>query len=105
MNVMSTTEAEYIAIAECFKEAKWLKDLIGELCPSLGLVCLYCDSQKIHLVRNQNTFHSESNTFIKYKFIRDKIESKKLTLFKIAKEDNPSDMMTNHYHMPSLVYV
>ena len=42
---MSTTEGEYISVAESFKEAKWLKDLIGELCLSWGVVYVNCDSQ------------------------------------------------------------
>ena len=36
---LSTTKAEYIATAESFEEAQWLKGLIGELCTRLSLVC------------------------------------------------------------------
>ena len=51
---MSTTEAEYIAIAELLKEAKWVKGLVGEMCPKMSLVRVHCDSESaIHLARNQ----------------------------------------------------
>ncbi|XP_057540663.1 secreted RxLR effector protein 161-like [Amaranthus tricolor] len=33
---MSTTKAEYIAIAKSFKEAKLLKGLVGEMCPEMS---------------------------------------------------------------------
>ena len=42
---MSTTETEYIAIAESFREAKWLKGLVGEMCPEMSLVRVHCDSE------------------------------------------------------------
>jgi hypothetical protein len=45
---MSTTEAEYMAVAEAAKEALWLKGLVREL----G-VQLHCDSQSaIYLAKN-----------------------------------------------------
>ena len=31
-----TTEAKYIAVAESFKEEKWLKGLVGEICKKFG---------------------------------------------------------------------
>ena len=93
---MSTTEAEYIAIAESFKEAKWLKGLVGELCPEMSLVRVHCDSDSaIHLARNQNTFHRRTKHIdVKYNFIRDEVEHKRVRLTRINTNDNPPDMMT-----------
>ena len=36
-----------------------MKDLIGELCPSLSLVCVHCDI--IHLTRNQYMLHCDQD--------------------------------------------
>ena len=48
-----TTKVEYIAVAESFKEAKWLKGLVGEMCFKVCSVSVHCDSQSpIHLARN-----------------------------------------------------
>ena len=93
---MSTTEAEYIAIAESFKEAKWHKGLVGEMCPEMSLVRVHCDIESaIHLARNQNTFHQRTKHIdIKYNFIRDEVEHKRVGLVKISTDDNPTDMMT-----------
>ena len=51
---MSTTKAEYMAVAEAAKEALWLKGLVKELGLNQGGVQLHCDSQSaIYLVKHQ----------------------------------------------------
>lgn len=53
MVILSTTEAEFIAITEVSKEAKWIKDLVGGLARFI-----FCDSKSvIHLLKNQNMFY------------------------------------------------
>ena len=39
------TEAEYIAVVKSFKEAKWLKGLVGEMCNKVCSVSVHYDSQ------------------------------------------------------------
>ena len=96
VTALSTTEAEYIAVVESFKEAKWLKAIIGELYLRLSSICVHCDCQSaIHLARNQNTFHRRTKHIdVKYNFIRDEIETGRVILKKIATEDNLVDIMT-----------
>ena len=93
---LSTTEVEYIAIAKSFKEAKWLKGLVGEMCNKVRSIGVHCDSQSaMHLARNQNTFHRRSKHInIQYNFIRDEVEHKRVVLKKIDTSENPVDMMT-----------
>lgn len=87
---MSTTEAEYIAKVESFKKTV-VTSLFGELSPSFSLESVHCENESaIHLARNHNTYHRQTKHIdIKYNFIRDEIESKRLTLVKIGTEDNP----------------
>jgi hypothetical protein len=42
---LSTTEAEYMAIAEACKELIWLKGLYAELCLVYSCINLFSDSQ------------------------------------------------------------
>ena len=64
-NVMalSTTEAEYTAAAEAFKEAIWLKGMTSKLGAKRESVTVYSDSQSaIHLSKNQS--HHEKTKHI-----------------------------------------
>ncbi|KAM6542673.1 hypothetical protein CsatB_007120 [Cannabis sativa] len=48
---LSTTEAEYMAAAEAFKEALWLKGLTAELGLKSNNITIYCDNQSaLHLI-------------------------------------------------------
>ena len=50
---MSTTEAEYMAVAKAVKEALWLKRLVKELSLNQGGVQLHCNSQSaIYLAKH-----------------------------------------------------
>ena len=51
--VLSTTEAEYIAVMETVKEAVWLHSLIGDLGLKPKKVVVHCNNQSaIHLAKN-----------------------------------------------------
>ncbi|GKF94203.1 hypothetical protein Tco_0283903, partial [Tanacetum coccineum] len=54
---MSTTESEYMAIAEAGKELVWLKNFLKELDKAQTECLLFCDNQSvIHLSKNP-VFH------------------------------------------------
>ena len=58
---LSTTEAEYMAMAEGVKEALWLRGLLDDLGLKQNNVNLHCDSQSaIHLAKNQ-VHHARTN--------------------------------------------
>nr|AAL75759.1 Putative pol polyprotein [Oryza sativa Japonica Group]AAL91607.1 Putative pol polyprotein [Oryza sativa Japonica Group]AAP51772.1 retrotransposon protein, putative, Ty1-copia subclass [Oryza sativa Japonica Group] len=68
----STTEAEYMAIAEACKESVWLKGLFAELCGVDSCIILFCDSQSAICLTKDQMFHERTKHIdIKYHYVRD----------------------------------
>lgn len=92
---LSTTEAEYMAVAEGVKEALWLWGLLDDLGIEQGTVDLGCDSQSaIHLARNQVHHARTKHIDVRYHFVRDVIEEGSISLLKVHTSDNPADIFT-----------
>ncbi|KAL5707089.1 hypothetical protein ACHQM5_025179 [Ranunculus cassubicifolius] len=92
---LSTTEAEYIAMAEGVKEALWLWGLLGDLGIEQDCVDLWCDNQSaIHLAKNQVHHARTKHIDVRYHFVRDVIEDGDISLMKVHTNDNPTDMLT-----------
>jgi hypothetical protein len=93
--VQSTTEAEYMAIAEACRESAWLKDLYVELCGDDSCVNLFCDSQSaIYFTKDQMFYERSKHIDVKYHYVRDVVAQGKLKVCKISTHNNPADMMT-----------
>ncbi|KAF5797362.1 putative RNA-directed DNA polymerase [Helianthus annuus] len=92
---LSTTEAEYMAVAEASKELIWLKNFLNELGKEQDDCALFCDNQSaIHLAKNP-VFHSKTKHIqLRYHFIRERINDGTLKLEKIKGTENPADMLT-----------
>ncbi|MCO5599310.1 hypothetical protein L7F22_053411 [Adiantum nelumboides] len=92
---LSTTEAEYDAASEACKEAIWLTRLVGDLGIVREIPVLHCDSQSaIQLARNP-VFHAKTkHVDVRYHFIREVLEDKRLQLVKVHTNDNPVDLLT-----------
>ncbi|MCO5551899.1 hypothetical protein L7F22_005406 [Adiantum nelumboides] len=86
---LSTTEAEYVAVSEACKEAIWLTCLVGDLGIVREIPVLHCDSQSaIQLARNL-VFHAKTkHVDVRYHFIREVLEDKRLQLVKVHTKDN-----------------
>uniref|UniRef100_A0A2N9HBW1 Integrase catalytic domain-containing protein n=1 Tax=Fagus sylvatica TaxID=28930 RepID=A0A2N9HBW1_FAGSY len=92
---MSTTEAEYMAVAEATKEALWLKGLVKELGLNQGGVQMHCDSQSaIYLAKNQ-VYHARTKHIdVKFHKIRELIVTGDIVLEKVHTSENAADMLT-----------
>ncbi|WVZ12067.1 hypothetical protein V8G54_016597 [Vigna mungo] len=92
---LSTTEAEYYALAEGVKEALWLKGLVRELGFDKKSVCVHCDSQSVIHLANHQIYHSRTKHIdVKLHFVRSIVESGDVQICKIASEENPADILT-----------
>ncbi|WVZ01079.1 hypothetical protein V8G54_027148 [Vigna mungo] len=92
---LSTAEAEYVAVTEASKEMLWMKNFLSELGHDQDDYVVNCDNQStIHLTKNP-MFHSRSKHIdVRYHWIREALDEKKLKIEKIHTDLNWSDMMT-----------
>jgi hypothetical protein len=92
---LSTTEAEYMAIAEACKELIWLKGLCSELFGVDSCINLFSNSQRAIYLTKDQMFHARTKHIeIKYHYVRDEIEKGKLKVCKISTHNNPTNMLT-----------
>ncbi|XP_062085667.1 secreted RxLR effector protein 161-like [Humulus lupulus] len=95
MVTLSTTEAEFMATTEAFKEAFWIKGILKELSLMKGKATVYSDSQcAIHLSKNPVYHERSKHIDIRMFWIRDKIEEGEIELEKVPSEENPADAGT-----------
>ncbi|XP_062119033.1 secreted RxLR effector protein 161-like [Humulus lupulus] len=92
---LSTTEVEFMATTEAFKEAIWLQGILQELKLLREKGTIFSDSQSlIHLCKNL-VYHDKSKHIdIRLYWIREKIEDKILELDKVPTEENLADLGT-----------
>ena len=92
---LSTTEAEYVAATEACKEAIWLARLVGDLGMNVEMPVLHCDSQSAIQLAKNLVFHAKTkHVDVKYHFIREVLEDKRLQLIKVHTDDNHADLLT-----------
>ena len=92
---LSTTESEYMAIAETTKESLWLTGLVKELGIQQGGVQLYFDNQSaIYLAKNQMYHARTKHIYVRFHKIRELVSSGELLLEKVHTSKNTTDILT-----------
>lgn len=92
---LSTTEAEYMAVTEAFKEAIWLQGLLDDLGVVQEQIPVHCDSMSaIYLAKNQVHHARTKHIDVRFHFVREIIEEGDILLVKIDTKENPADMLT-----------
>ena len=95
ITTLSTTEAEYIALAEAGKEAIWLSGLVSQMGITQDCVKLKCDCQSaIYLAKNQVFSGRSKHIEASYHRIRDWVESKEIWIENIHTDDKAADFLT-----------
>jgi hypothetical protein len=95
--VLSTTEAEYVAMTHATKEALWLRRFIGEIFGTLTHpTTLYCDNQSaLALAHSDGQFHARTKHIdIRYHFIRYIVDSGAIHLVYCPTDDMTADILT-----------
>lgn len=103
----SSTYAEYVALSECAKEAKWIITLLQELNlyeDDLQPV-LECDSKPALETAKRPVLHSKMKHLdIKHHLIREYVKNNLLTLQRIPTSENHADALTKALPLPKFVY-
>ncbi|PHT40888.1 hypothetical protein CQW23_19742 [Capsicum baccatum] len=61
-----------MATIEAFKEAIWLKGLVGELSKELQITMIFCDSQSAIFLMKDQMFHERTKHIdVRYHFVRE----------------------------------
>lgn len=93
---LSSTEAEYLALAKCICEAKWLRCLLNELghrC--MSSTTIFEDNQSCIKVAEEPREHKRMKHIdVKYNFIREAVANKEIKLQYISTNDQVADIMT-----------
>lgn len=92
---LSTTEAEYIAMAEAGKEMLWLKRFLDQLGMKQERYVIHCDSQSALDLSKNAMYHSRTKHIdVRYHWLRQAAEEQQFMLEKIHTDKNPADMLT-----------
>jgi hypothetical protein len=104
---LSTTEAEYIAMAEAVKEALSIQHILQEIYPDLvSTIPLLCDNQSAIALAKDNKFHQRTKHIaLRYLFIRGSINEDEISLSYIPSTDNIADIMTKAIPRPQFKYL
>ena len=94
---LSSTEAEYVALAECLKEVLFVRQILEFLRPDVdyGATTLFEDNEgAVQLAINPLSSTRTKHIDVRYHFIRDKVREGKVDVRHIPSEDQRADILT-----------
>lgn len=94
---LSSTEAEYIAAAECCKELLYLKSLLEEILTEKVTIELNVDNQSaIALMKNGIVNKRSKHIDMKFKFVHELVKEGIVKLKYYPTDDQLADIFTKH---------
>ncbi|KAF8625760.1 hypothetical protein AX15_005213 [Amanita polypyramis BW_CC] len=92
---LSTTEAEYVCLADATREASWLQNLYRELGREISPTKIYGDNQSALAIAKNLQYHKRTKHFnIKHHYIRKKINDNSIVVEYCPMEDMTADIFT-----------
>ena len=92
---LSSCEAEYLALGEAAKEAKYLQQLTAEMNLGTSPIVLWCDNQgAISLTKNPSHHQRTKHIDVRHHFIREHISSGEILVTYVPSSDNLADALT-----------
>ncbi|GJZ66018.1 putative ribonuclease H-like domain-containing protein [Tanacetum coccineum] len=94
----STTEAEYVAAANCYGQVLWIQNQILDYGFNFMNTKIYIDNESTICVVKNPVFHSKTKHIdIRHHFIRDSYEKKLIQVIKIHTDHNVADLLTKAF--------
>ncbi|GJV12912.1 putative ribonuclease H-like domain-containing protein, partial [Tanacetum coccineum] len=94
----STTEAEYVAAANCCRQVLWIQNQMLDYGFNFMNTKIYIDNESTICVVKNPVFHSKTKHIeIRHYFIRDAYEKKLIQVLKIHTNDNVADLLTKAF--------
>ena len=95
--VLSTTDAEYMAVTHPSKEAVWLHRLCSSIRLVLQAIRIDYDSQSEIFLAKNPIYHSKKKQIdVQYHFVRDMVEAKRVLLVNVDTLKNVADALTKY---------
>ena len=92
---LSSTEAEYIGLAQAAKEGIWLYTILEELGRAVDVVQILCDNKSTISLAHNPEFHARSKHIdIRHHFIRNPIQDGYVKIDHLGTNELPADLMT-----------
>ncbi|GJU52284.1 hypothetical protein Tco_1225998 [Tanacetum coccineum] len=98
----STTEAEYVAAANCCGQVLWIQNQMLDYGFNFMNTKIYIDNESTICIVKNPVFHSKTKHIaIRHHFIRDAYEKKLIQVLKIHTDDNVADLLTKAFDVNS----
>lgn len=106
MVATSTTEAEYVAAANCCGQIQWLQNQLLDYGYNFLHTIIYIDnSSTICIIKNPVQHSKTKHIEIRHHFIRDCNEKRLIQVMKIASEQNFADLLTLAFDVGRFQYL
>ncbi|GJW70983.1 putative ribonuclease H-like domain-containing protein [Tanacetum coccineum] len=94
----STTEAEYVAVANCYGQVLWIQNQMLDYGFNFMNTKIYIDNESTICIVKNLVFHSKTKHIAnRHHFIRDAYEKKLIQVLKIHTDDNVADLLTKAF--------
>jgi hypothetical protein len=94
---LSATEAEYMALSDCSRQVVWIQNIFTELgfTPQPTQIC--ADNEGgIFIASNPVQERRTKHIDVRFHYVRDLIEQKRIDIVWVPTDDNPADMFTKN---------
>ncbi|GJW83487.1 putative ribonuclease H-like domain-containing protein [Tanacetum coccineum] len=102
----SSTEAEYVAAANCCGQVLWIQNQLLDYGYNFMNTKIFIDNQSTICIVKNPVFHQRTKHIeIRHHFIRDANEKKLIQVLKIHTDDNVADLLTKAFDGPRFTYL